>query len=216
MPPSIIGRSIFRDYATPREMASYTSSKLRWQTADNRLFECSVDGICHVSGPAGILSPNRATASRDENNSGERLFALAALLDNKLTAGMKTQLLQFGHGEIRPLPEKIHNEWADNLVGAQYLDFPKNSRVDVDIRLKAVTAGENGIQLKMVMRQFEYEVGGIEYPPFPLLKAGEECQIRFSFNNPEARKSFSFHLVGEGRDSSIQLQKFEVAINRND
>ncbi len=35
MPPSIIGRSMFRDYGTPRDMVSYTSSKLRWQTADD-------------------------------------------------------------------------------------------------------------------------------------------------------------------------------------
>ena len=117
---------------------------------------------------------------------------------------------------IRELPEKIRNEWADNLVGAQYLDFPKNSNVDVDIRIKAVTAAPAGIQLKLVMRQFEHEVGGIEHPPFPILKQGEECNIHFSFANPEARKSFSFHLVGEGPNSSIQLQKFEVAVNRTD
>ncbi len=215
-PSSIIGRSIFRDYGTPREMASYTSGKVRWQTADERLFECSVDGVCYVSKPGRILSPNRAASTPDEGDGGARIFRLAALLDNKLTGGMKTQLLQFGHGEIRLLPEKIRNEWSDNLVGAQYLDFPKNSRVDVDIRIKAVTAAENGVRLRLVMRQFEHEVGGIEHPDFPLLRQGEECRVRFGFDNPEARKSFSFHLVGEGRDSSIQLQKFEVAINRGE
>jgi len=216
MPPSIIGRSFFRDYAAPREMASYTSGKLRWQTADNRLFECSVDGVCHVSENAKILAPNRAAAQPDDGQSAGRVFGLASFLDHKLTEGMKTQRLQFGHGEIRALPEKIRNEWADNLVGAQYLDFPKDASVDVDIRIKAVTAAPEGIQLKLVMRQFEYEVGGIDHPPFPVLKAGEECTVRFSFGNPEARKSFSFHLVGEGANSSIQLQKFEVAVKLAD
>ncbi len=215
-PSSIIGRSIFRDYGTPREMASYTSGKVRWQTTDDRLFECSVDGVCHVSKPAGILRPNRAASTPDAGDGATRIFRLAALLDNKLTAGMKTQLLQFGHGEIRQLPEKIRNEWSDNLVGAQYLDFPENSRVDVDIRIKAVTAEESGVRLRLVMRQFEHEVGGIERPEFPLLRQGEECRVQFGFDNPEARKSFSFHLVGEGHDSSIQLQKFEVAINRGE
>lgn len=215
MPASIIGRSFFREYTTSREIASYTSGKVRWQTVDNRLFECSVDGICHVSDEAKILAPNRNGAQLDDKGSAARIFGLASLLDNKLIEGMRSQRLQFGHGEIRQLPEKIRNEWADNLVGAQYLDFPKDSNVDVDIRIKAVTASEKGIQLKLVMRQFEHEVGGIEHPPFPVLKQGEECSIRFSFTNPEARKSFSFHLVGEGRDSSIQLQKFEVAVKRD-
>lgn len=213
MPPSVIGRSFFRDYTTAREMASYTSGKLRWQTADNKLYECSVDGNCYVSESAKILKPQRDQSKRDEANSAARLFGLAALLDHKLTVGLESQKLQFGHGEIRALPEKIRNEWADNLVGAQYLDFPQNSRVDVDIRLKAVTAEDAGVQLKLVLRQFEKEVGGIEFPPFPLLKTGEECHIQFAFNNPESRKAFSFHLVGEGKNSSIQLQKFEVAIH---
>lgn len=213
MPASIIGRSFFRDYATPREMVSYTSGKVRWQTTNNRLFECSVDGVCHVAENAKILAPNRAAAHRDEEQRATRIFGLASLLDHKLIEGMKSQRLQFGHGEIRELPAKIRNEWADNLVGAQYLDFPKDSNVDVDIRIRAVAAAPEGIQLKLVMRQFEHEVGGIEHPPFPLLKQGEECNIHFSFANPEARKSFSFHLVGEGANSSIQLQKFEVAVN---
>lgn len=214
IPPSIIGRSFFREYSSSREMASYTSGKLRWQTADNRLYECSVDGNCHVSESAKILNPQRAQSNRDTESSATRLFGLASLLDHKLTAGLKTQFLQFGHGEIRQLPEKIRNEWTDNLVGAQYLDFPKNSKVDVDIRLKAVVAEKTGVQLKLVLRQFEKEVTTIEFPPFPLLKTGEACHIRFAFDNPEARKAFSFHLVGEGKDSSIQLEKFEVAINR--
>jgi hypothetical protein len=167
-----------------------------------------------VSDSEGILHPRRDQARRDEANSATRLFGLASLLDRKLTVGIETQSLQFGHGEIRPLPEKIKNEWTDNLVGAQYLDFPKNSRVDVDIRLKAVTAEEAGVQLKLVLRQFEKEVTTIPFTPCPLLKTGEECHIKFAFDNPQARKAFSFHLVGEGKNSSIQLENFEVTINR--
>ena len=125
-------------------------------------------------------------------------------------------MLKFGGGEIRKLPEKIRNEWVDNLIGAQYLDFPEKSRVHVDIWLKAVTAQEEGIQMKMTLRQFEHEVSEIKYPPFPLLHSGEECHVRFDFENPTARQAFSFHLVGEGRDSSIQFKKFEVTIDRQE
>ncbi len=214
MPPSIIGRSFFREYTTPRDMVAYTAGKLRWQMSDNRLYECGVDGNCRIAKDAKILSPRSESSVLDTHGSADRLFGLAALLDHKLTIDMSTQILQFANGEIRLLPEKMRSEWADNLVGAQYLDFPKNSRVEVDIRLKAVAAGNEGVQLKLVLRQFEKEVDNIIYPSFPLLQQGEDSHINFSFENPEARKAFSFHLVGEGLNSSIQLEKFEVAINR--
>jgi hypothetical protein len=76
-----------------------------------------------------------------------------------------------------------------------------------------VTAQEEGIQMKLTLRQFEKEVA-IEHPLFPLLRAGEEAHVQFEFNNPKARQAFSFHLVGEGLDSSIQLEEFEVTIDR--
>jgi hypothetical protein len=77
-----------------------------------------------------------------------------------------------------------------------------------------VSAPEDGVQMKLTLRQFEKEVTTIEHPPFPLLRVGEEGQIQFDFQNPQARQAFSFHLVGEGRDSSIQFDKFEVTISR--
>ena len=214
LPPDVVGRSIFRDYEEPREMVSYTSSKVRWQTADSTLLECSVDSSCMVYSPSNLLAPNRSSGRPGSPEEASKLFGLATLLDHRLTAGMQEQRLQFGHGEIRELPPKIRNEWADNLVGAQYLDFPAGSTVDVDIRIKAVAANSDGIQLRLVMRQFEHEVGGIASPPFPLLRLGEECAVRFSFTNPESRKAFSFHLVGEGAGNVIRMEKFEVAINR--
>ncbi|WP_051305659.1 LTA synthase family protein [Desulfogranum mediterraneum] len=214
MPSSIIGRSFFREYGPSREMVAYTAGKLRWQTADNQLYECSLNGNCQLSQAATILRPGREGASQDSTDQASRLFALAAILDHKLTSGTGNRVLQFAHGEVRPLPEKIRNEWSDNLVGAQYLDFPKDSRVEVDIRLKALSAGDGGVRLQLVLRQFEKEVTTIAYPPFPLLQDGEAYQLRFAFVNPEARKAFSFHLVGEGQQSSVQLEKFEVAINR--
>ena len=84
----------------------------------------------------------------------------------------------------------------------------------MDIRLKAVAVQEEGVQLKLTLRVFEKEVTTIDYPPFPLLRTGEESHIEFDFENPEARQAFSFHLVGEGRDSTIQFEKFAVTIHR--
>jgi hypothetical protein len=215
MPPSIIGRSMFRDYATSRDMISYTSSKLRWSTADNFLYECGRDGNCRKMRARSIIGPRPEAVEPESGNSAGRLFALATILDRKLASREQKQVLRFGGGEIRKLPEKIQNEWTDNLIGAQYLDFPEKSTVHVEIRLRAVTAPPEGVQMKLTLRQFEKEVTAIDYPPFPLLHAGEETMIRFDFDNPQARQAFSFHLVGEGRDAAIRFEKFDVTIDRN-
>ena len=214
MPSSIIGRSIFRDYSTSREMVSYTSSKLRWHTADNFLYECGRDGNCQKMKAQSIIGLRPMAFEQDSENSAGRFFGLATVLDHNVSSQKQKQVLQFGGGEIRKLPEKIRNEWVDNLIGAQYLDFPEKSKVHVDIWLKAVTAQEEGVQMTLTLRQFEKEVSEIKHPLFPLLRAGEECHVRFDFENPKARQAFSFHLVGEGRDSSIQFKKFEVTIDR--
>jgi hypothetical protein len=186
---------------------------LRWQTADNFLYECGRDGNCRKTKGQNIIGPRPEEFEQDTENSAGRLFGLATVLDHKLLDQNQKQVLRFASGEIRQLPEKIKNEWTDNLVGAQYLDFPEKSKVHVNIRLKAVTAQEEGIQMKLTLRQFEKEVA-IEHPLFPLLRAGEEAHVQFEFNNPKARQAFSFHLVGEGLDSSIQLEEFEVTIDR--
>ncbi len=214
MPPSIIGRSIFRDYSSSRDMVSYTSSKLRWQTADNFLYECGKDNSCRKMKGQNIIGNRPEAYEQDTENSAGRLFGLATVLDHKLSDRKQKQVLEFASGEIRKLPEKLKNEWTDNLTGAQYLDFPAESKIHVDIRLKVLQAPPEGIQMKLTLRQFEKEVGDIEHPPFPLLHAGEEGNIQFDFKNSKARQAFSFHLVGEGRNASIQLEKFAVTIDR--
>lgn len=214
IPPSVIGRSMFRDYRQPREMISYTNSKLRWFTSDGRRFECSRGGGCSVGEDDSLIGPLPEGFSRDQGNSAPRLFALASVLDHKLASAEPTQLLRFANGEIRRLPEKITNEWTDNLAGAQYLDFPAGSKVQVSIRVKALQASPEGIRLTLSMRQFENQVGGIDHPPFPVLHAGEEGHVEFTIDNPTARQSFSFHLVGEGKDAEIRLDEFNVTINR--
>ncbi len=210
-PAGIVGRSLFRDYDRPRDMVSYTSSLLRWQTADNRLFECGRDGLCRVAADAGMIARRPERFDQAAGADARRLFALADLLDSNLSAGA-ARTLRFADGEIRTLPETTPNEWTDNLVGAQYLAFPEGSTVQVDIRLQAVSAPPDGLRLKLTLRQFEYEVTAIDPPVFPLLQSGESCHIRFSFTNESARQGFSFHLTGSGRDAQIRLDAFDVTV----
>jgi hypothetical protein len=214
-PASIIGRSFFRDYTEPREMISYTNSKLRWHTGGNTRYECSRNGDCSVGTSESLIGFPAAGMSRDTENHSRHFFALANVLDHKLASQAQSQVLRFARGEIRKLPEKITNEWTDNLAGAQYLDFPANSKVHVAIRITALQTPKEGVQLKLFLRQFEKLVGGIDYPPFPVLHAGEEGKVEFDIDNPKARQSFSFHLIGEGKDAEIRMEEFNVTINKS-
>ncbi|MBE0583753.1 MAG: LTA synthase family protein [Desulfofustis sp.] len=210
MPPAILGRSLFRDYDRPRTMVSYTGGLLRWQTTDNGLYECSRDRTCRLTtSPLIGVRPDQSVSPAAADI--DHLFALAGQLDHSV-ATEPTETLHFAGGELRTLPEIIANEWTDNLVGAQYLDFPEGSTVRVDIGLQALSTPPDGLLLKLVMRQFEKEVASIVPPTFPVLRSGESCSISFSFNNEQARQAFSFHLLGAGKDSRIRLDTFDISI----
>lgn len=214
MPPAIIGRSMLRQYREPRDMLSFTSNKTRWHRADGLRFECSVEGSCRFGRSPSLLGPRPADFQPDKGDTAARLFAITAALDHKLSSGKQQQTFEFAKGEIHQLPAKLKDEWVDNLVGAQYLDFPANSKVHVDIRLRVVKAPADGIQMNLNMRVFEQLVTHIPYPKFSLLRAGEEGHIEFDFYNPKTLQAFSFHLFGEGPDTAVQIDRFAVTIDR--
>ncbi len=214
IPPSVIGRSLFRDYDQSRDMVSFTASKLRWLTGGKR-FECTDNGGCRGGRAASILGDPPADFRRDNKSEGSRIFAIAQTLDNKLLAHPNSKVLQFAKGEVRKLPEKIGSEWSENLVGAQYLDFPAESTVHVSVRVKAVKAPSRGINLNLLIKEWNEDSHDIPFDNFPVLHAGQEGKVEFSFYNPKPRQSFSFFLVGEGKNGLVKLEDFTVTIDRN-
>ena len=212
IPDQVGGRSFFRDYTGGRDIASYTGSVLRWQTADNKRYECTIMEGCRVCNGTGLLGKRPANCAWDEQGMDRTLFRMAYALDHSLDAGGGEREMRFADGDIRALPETLRNEWIDNVVGAQYLDFPKGSRVHVSIKLTAPRDNASDVQMKLTLRAWEHEVGGIEYPPFPLLKPGESAALEFDFKNEKQRQSFSFHLFGEGVKSRIQIDEFTVKV----
>ncbi len=216
IPKSLIGRSFFRDYNTGREMVANTAGKLRWLTEGGMRYECAKDGSCRVGLAHSILGEPPEEFALAPQEDSARLWSMASALNRKLISQKDLTVMKFASGEIRKLPEKLlpESEWSENLVGAQYLDFPAGSKVHVSIRAKAVQAPENGIRIKLSIRQYEILVGDIPYPEFPVLHTGEEGRIEFDFFNPKEKKVFSFHLVGEGENALVQMLEFDVTIDR--
>lgn len=215
MPPSIVGRSFFRDYERPRDMVSFTASKLRWLTGGNLRYECAESGSCRVGKAASILGDPQNELRRDNKGEGTRIVSIAQTLDQRLLQAQGSRVLQFASGEVRKLPEKVGSEWADCLVGAQYLDFPADSTVHVSVRVKAVKAPASGINLNLSIKEWDVDNHDIAFDNFPVLRAGEEGHVSFSFYNPKPRQSFSFFLVGEGKNGLVRLEDFTVTIDQN-
>jgi hypothetical protein len=212
IPRSVIGRSLFRQYEKPREMVAYTVSKRRWHTENNLRYECSDDGYCRVGTASSLLGPPPAAFGPDKGSGGRQLQHIAQTLDQSVLSDQEIKVLQFATGELRALPETITNEWADNLVGAQYLDFPANTRVEVSIRHTVTKAQPPGVQLNLLVKQWEYTQNNLALPVFPLLEQGKEGRVTFTFDNHQARKYFSFHLLGTGKNAEIRLDEFKVTI----
>jgi hypothetical protein len=211
VPVSVIGRSLFRDYPKGRDMLAYTASKLRWQTADGLRYECQDDGRCRVAKASSLLGPAPADFARDAEGGGQQLFTLAAVLNHKLSQGAGRQEFNFANGELRRLPERLTSDWADNLIGAQGLDFPANSRVQVSIRVKLEEGPPEGVRLRLAFKEWE-QPSSLGTREFPLLQAQQEGRLEFSFDNALPRQSFSFHLLGEGAGGLLRVEEFRVQV----
>ncbi|NLX18740.1 MAG: LTA synthase family protein [Desulfobulbus sp.] len=214
VPPSLLGRSFFRDYERPRDMVSYTASKLRWLTEDNTRYECTVSGSCRQGKATSILGDPPAEFERVTSGQGAKILAVARALDNKLLNHSGPRVLRFARGEVLKLPEKMANEWYENLVGAQYLDFPAGSTVHVSVRVKAVKAPARGITLNLLVKEWNHDSQAFPFDNFPVLRTGEEGRVEFSFYNPKQRQSVSFFLVGEGKGGLVKLEDFTVTIDQ--
>ncbi|MCY1556297.1 hypothetical protein D9M68_930350 [compost metagenome] len=67
---------------------------------------------------------------------------------------------------------------------------------------------KHGAQLKLKTKEYDRDTA-IPLPELPLLKPGQPVEVSFTFDNLDARKAFSFHLLGQGR-GAIEITDFSV------
>ncbi|MGI6637721.1 MAG: LTA synthase family protein [Desulfobulbus sp.] len=213
VPAFLIGRSFFRDYTSPREMISYTAGSLRRHTSENMRYECSDDGRCLVGPAASLLGdPPAPLQPKQDGLDTPKSTVIARILDDNLHSAAQERVLSFAEGEQRRLTDSPGNDWSNNLVGAQYLDFPSNSVTEVRMRLQVLQAPTEGLQLRLLVKEWEYDQKNITIPELPVLQSGDVLERSFSFNNNEARKNFSFFLIGDDVDALVQIDQFDVVI----
>jgi phosphoglycerol transferase MdoB-like AlkP superfamily enzyme len=208
VPANISGRSLFRDYTSGREIMSYTNGMLRQHDGKGEFVECNFQHICRRYASEGFIADSARYLGRFSGKHANKIAARAALLDQSLLSGQLGQHYQFAKRDKVKLKENTPDDWTANLIGAQYLELPQGSQTTVQLKIRALSLDKKGVQLQLKTKEFDRDVQ-LEIPALPLLTRGKPIALSFSFDNLQARKAFSFHLLGQGR-GQIEITDFTV------
>nr|WP_256355268.1 LTA synthase family protein [Pseudomonas sp. PDM33] len=207
-PQDIAGRSLFREYTSGREMVSFTNGMQRYHDGKGNFTECDFQQVCRRYKSDGFIADTAKFEGRFSGRDARLMTARADILDQSVTKAQSAREYQFATKERIRLKPQIDNEYTDNLIGAQYLEFPANTHTTVSLKIRAIQMDANGAKVTLKTRSFEKPVP-IEMPDFPLVKRNQPLEVTFGFDNEEARKAFSFHLLAEGK-GVIEITDFHV------
>jgi phosphoglycerol transferase MdoB-like AlkP superfamily enzyme len=207
VPSALSGRSLFRDYDSGREIMSYTNGKLRYHDGRGILAECDLPRRCRYYASEGFIAESATYKGNVTGQRARQIAARANALDLSLLRSPLNHQYQFGSTNIIPLQAQIKDDWADNLIGAQYLEMPKGSHTRVRLTVRSVDPQQAAyIQLKA--KEFEQDVQ-LGLPTEMVATADQPLEMDFSFDNPQQRKAFSFHLLGYGL-GAVEVTDFSV------
>ena len=207
VPAALSGRSLFRDYDTGREIMSFTNGKLRYHDGHGVLTECDMPRRCRAYASEGFIAESATFKGNTSGQNARQIAARADALDLSLLRTPLNQRYQFGSDNVIPLQAQIKDDWADNLIGAQYLEMPKGSHTRVRLTVRSMDPQQTAyIQLKA--KEFEQDVQ-LGLPSEMVATADQPLEMDFSFDNPQPRKAFSFHLLGYGL-GAVEVTDFSV------
>ncbi|MCY1399086.1 Phosphoglycerol transferase I [compost metagenome] len=207
VPSSLSGRSLFRDYETGRQIMSFTNDKLRYHDGQGTLVECDFQQRCQQYASEGFIPERKTLMAQYGGTRARQVAARAQALDHSLLRTSLNQHYQFGSPAIIPLQAQIKDDWADNLIGAQYLEMPKGSQTRVRLTVRSVDPQQNAYIL-LKAKELEQDVP-LGLPSEMVVTADQPLEMDFSFDNPEPRKAFSFHLLGYGF-GAVEVSDFSV------
>jgi Sulfatase. len=207
IPVALGGRSLYRDYDTGREMIAYTNGMLRYHNGQGVFTECDFQQRCRRYASEGFIADQARYLGTGDDMLGQQVVTLAGTLDQSLLQTPLNLRYQFGGPSPIKLRKRIHDDWADNLIGAQYLEMPGGSHTRVRVKVRSLDPRRAAyIQLKA--KQLEQDVP-LGLPEEIRVTADQPLEMEFSFDNPTERKAFSFHLLGYG-GGAVEVSDFSV------
>lgn len=208
VPANISGRSLLRDYPGGREIISYTNGLLRQHDGNGTLTECDFQQVCRRYASPGFVADSARYLGSVSGKPARLVSQRAALLDQSLTGNQAEQHYQFANSQRIKLNATAGDDWADNLIGAQYLTLGKDTQTTVTLKIRALRMDKQGARLQLKTKEYDRDVA-LPIPELPLLTRAKPLELSFVFDNLEARKAFSFHLLGEGQ-GAIEIVDFSV------
>jgi len=207
IPASLTGRSLFRDYTTGREIMSFTNGKLRYHDGQGTLTECDFQQRCRHYASEGFIAERATFKGQYGGLRARQIAARAEELDRSLLRTPLNQHYQFGSSAVIPLQAQIKDDWADNLIGAQYLEMPQGSQTRVRLTVRSLDPQQDAYIL-LKAKELEQDVP-LGLPDEVRVSADQPLVMDFSFDNPQSRKAFSFHLLGYGL-GAVEVSDFSV------
>ncbi|BBH46235.1 LTA synthase family protein [Pseudomonas sp. KU43P] len=207
IPVALGGRSLMRDYDSGREMISYTNGMLRYHDGQGVFTECDFQQRCRRYASQGFIADQARYLGPADSRTGPQLTALAGVLDQSLLQTPLNLRYQFGGPSAIPLQARIRDDWADNLIGAQYLEMPEGSHTRVRVKVRALDR-EHVAYIQLKAKELEQDVP-LGLPEEIRVTADEPLEMEFGFDNPTLRKAFSFHLLGYG-GGEVEVSDFSV------
>lgn len=207
IPAALGGRSLLRDYDSGREMISYTNGMLRYHDGQGVLTECDFQQRCRRYASQGFIADQARYLGPADDRTGPQLTALAGALDQSLLHTHLNLRYQFGGPSAIPLQARIRDDWADNLIGAQYLEMPEGSHTRVRVKVRALDR-QHVAYIQLKAKELEQDVP-LGLPEEIRVTADEPLEMEFGFDNPTVRKAFSFHLLGYG-GGEVEISDFSV------
>jgi len=188
-------------------MISYTNGMLRYHNGQGVFTECDFQQRCRRYASEGFIADQARYLGTGDDMLGQQVVTLAGTLDQSLLQTPLNLRYQFGGPSPIKLRKRIHDDWADNLIGAQYLEMPGGSHTRVRVKVRSLDPRRAAyIQLKA--KQLEQDVP-LGLPEEIRVTADQPLEMEFSFDNPTERKAFSFHLLGYG-GGAVEVSDFSV------
>jgi len=207
IPVALGGRSLYRDYDSSREMISYTNGMLRYHDGKGVFTECDFQQRCRRYDSPGFIADKARYLGPGDSTLGLQIGALAGVLDQSLLQTPLNLRYQFGGPSAIQLQARIRDDWADNLIGAQYLEMPEGSHTRVRVKVRSLDR-QHAAYIQLKAKELEQDVP-LGLPEEIRVTADEPLEIEFGFDNPTMRKAFSFHLLGYG-GGEVEISDFSV------
>ncbi|MBX3190553.1 MAG: LTA synthase family protein [Labilithrix sp.] len=179
-PSSFIGRSVFRQYATPRRVLianqnERTVGMVGWR--QRNVWSCDEHmGTCDHIHPEGgsFVAPKRTTTpmSRDDV-----AFLRAA---QERAAGQPVSIFrELSLASDRVVPVRVEETVGQLLFAGQYLEVPAGAVVDVDLELEVSGEGGEVVWTNDLVANYAQVV--LVMPPAFELKSGERAVLRYTY-----------------------------------